>query len=126
MSDEQCSCFLASTEHRGDWARVRCCVVVKSIKDAKGQEYLWVKIDPPVIGQPFGLGNDDIHDLLLTPRYENSPLHPIPQSPVPVYVFRLIKTAVTDEVLNPEDMILAAWGEIYATKAEADVASHEE
>jgi len=127
VSNEQCSCFLASTEHGGDWARVRCCLVVESIKDAKGQEYLWVKIDPPVIGQPFGLGSEDIHDLLLTPRYEKSPLHPIAQSPLLVQVFRLInKTELTKEVINPQDMTLAAWSEIYATRAEADLVSREE
>lgn len=71
MSDNEANIFLASAEHRGDWSRVRKCAIMGKITDDKGHDYLWVRVDPPVMGQPYGLGNRDLMDLLScfhTPR----------------------------------------------------------
>ena len=40
MTDQDCDFFLASREHRDDWSKVRCCSVIRSMKDTVPQYVL--------------------------------------------------------------------------------------
>jgi len=112
--------FLASKEHRGDWGRVRRAAIVGRVTDTDGRDYLWIQVDPPVIGQPYDQGQQDIRDLLLRPHFEGDSLFPITRFPLPVYIFRVLSDAFTGEIMTPEALELAAWGEIYETKEDAE------
>lgn len=121
MSDKGISIFLASAEHRGEWSRVRRCSIVGRITDVEGRNYLWVRVDPPVIGQPYGLGNRDIADLLLLPHYEGTSLFPMSKFPLPVYIFRALDDGIFKDLpASSKYLQLAAWGEIYQTREEAE------
>jgi hypothetical protein len=121
MTDQDCDFFLASREHRDDWSKVRCCSVIRSMKDTAGKEYFCVSIEPPVIGQPYGLGDRNITAVFVTPHYDGASLSPLSDNPLPVLIFRPMDDMMPDT--NPIDLQrlkLAAWGEIYKSKAEAE------
>ena len=87
------------------------------ITDADGGEYLWVKIDPPVMGQPYALGEKDVTDVLLSPHFQETSVFPVSQFPLPVYIYRVLDDRVfTDPHPSPSLLKLVAWGEIYATR----------
>ncbi len=119
--NEATNLFLSSADQRGDWASVRRCAVIGKITDDKGRDYLWVRVDPPVIGQPYGLGSREISDLLLLPHYEGTSLFPISGFPLPVYIYRALDEGLFKGLHDSSNELqLAAWGEIYQTKEQAE------
>jgi hypothetical protein len=86
---------------------------------------LLVSVEPPVIGQSFGLGGEDIGELVLSPRYQGDSLFPIGSYPVSVSVYRLVNSEESRPrtALTPADVELVAWGEIYETAEEASAAT---
>jgi hypothetical protein len=121
MSAKETNIFLTSAEHRGEWSRVRRGSIMGKITDGEGRNYLWVRVDPPVIGQAYGLGNRDIADLLLLPHYEGTSLFPISEFPLPVYIFRSLDEGIFKGVpASSNNLQLAAWGEIYDRREDAE------
>jgi len=113
--------FLASKEHRGDWSRVRQAFLRGEITDSEGRLYLWIQVDPPVIGQPYGLGQENIGDLLLRPHFEGDSLFPISKFPTAVFIYRVIDNSLSvNKNLSTKTLELAAWGEIYETREHAE------
>ena len=112
--------FLGSSEQRDEWAEARACRIRGQLDGPHGAEYVWIQIDPPVIGQPYGLESEDIRDLLISPHYEGSSLVSPINYPVPVYVYRVLNTDILANLtFQAEDVALVAWGEIYETKEAA-------
>jgi hypothetical protein len=73
-----------------------------------------VGIDPPLIGQPFGLGANDITALILSTRHEGFSLFSLEEWPINVYVARISDTNVLDaECFEREQVQLIAWGEVF-------------
>lgn len=123
MLDNNEQVFLASREHRGDWSQLRRALLRGKINDTEGRSYLWVQVDPPVIGQPYGLGQEDISDLLLRTHFEGDSLFPISKFPTPVFIYRSVDNSMsTEKTLSAETLELAAWGEIYETREQAEEA----
>jgi hypothetical protein len=113
--------FLTSTEHTGEWARLRRCSIIGKLADDEGRDYLWVRVDPPVIGQTYGLGEQDLSDLLLLPHFERASLFPISQYPMPVYILRALEQGVFQGLpLSADKLGLAAWGELYDSRRKAE------
>jgi hypothetical protein len=56
-----------------------------------------VAIEPPVIGQTYGLGSEDIYHLLLATRWEGQTLWPISHWPTHVYVLRPLDKSVINQ-----------------------------
>lgn len=107
--------FLASSE-QDFLSEPRSISVIGFIKGEDRDDYLLVKIDPPLLGQPFGLGEKDISQLILATRHADSSLSCIAQWPVFVYVLRpLVSLESREEVKNGE-MELIAWAEVYKTE----------
>ncbi len=80
--------------------------------------HMWV--DPPIIGQPFGLGGEDISDIIVSPRYEGDSLFPIQRYPVAIHIYRPLDQGVfARERFKPEEIEMIAWGELYRTAEEA-------
>ena len=91
--------YLGSSEARGDFARARS-----------------IRIEPPVIGQAFGLGGEDIHDLIVSPHYVGSTLFPISEYPMPVHIYRALTTDVFTRLqFDRHEVTMEAWGELYRT-----------
>lgn len=116
--------FLGSTEVDGDLARVRSCWRKGRLECPHGAGCLAVTADPPIIGQPFGLGGSDITDIIVSPHYEGDSLFPITQYPVHVYIYRALRPEVFEgKPWSEDDIEMIAWGELYADAESARRAS---
>jgi hypothetical protein len=64
-----------------------------------------ITIDPPLIGQPFGLGQKDISELLIAARWKGFSLYPVNQWPISVYVIRIIDDSILQTKFFKKDQI---------------------
>lgn len=79
-----------------------------------------VEIDPPVIGQYYGLGGKDITNLILSARHEGFSLFPVKEWPCHVYVARILDDAITTTLTFTRDQVeVIAWGVIFRSVEEA-------
>jgi hypothetical protein len=124
MQDRVPDFFLGSSEHRGDWARARACWLTGGLRLEDGRECVRVDVAPPVIGQPFGLGDKDIDNLILVPRWKGAVFAKTIDHPMPVLVYRILNPSmVVQDVVHDSDIKLSAWGEIYSTLEAAEHAA---
>lgn len=112
--------YLASSEQRGDFAHPRACWVRRILTGPDEGQYVQVHVQPPVIGQAFGWGQDDIEDIIVAPRHVGSVLLPVQGFPVAVHVYVPRDEGVLQSgTFRPADFELAAWGELYRTEDDA-------
>jgi hypothetical protein len=107
-------------------SKPRSCWCVRRLRDANRDDYMIVTIDPPLIGQPFGLGGGDVTTLLLSTRHQGFSLYPVTEWPTNVYVARIVDPQVFDaESFTPEQVQLIAWGEIFDDLCKANSRAQE-
>lgn len=83
-------------------------------------DYLRVVIEPPIIGQPYGLGDRDIEDVFLATRYVGATLHPIGEWPMVVFVCRIVNAEIRySGRASGRDIDVMLIGELYPTQDEA-------
>ena len=113
--------FLASSEgYRLD--EPRRCKRIKRVHSDSRADLLLVKVEPPLIGQPYGLGGRDIDTLLVATRHEGDSLFPINRWPVLVHVARLlIENPEQREQIHDNEFESIAWAELYRTEEAARV-----
>ena len=111
--------FLASSEgYRLE--EPRSCKRVKRLRSDTRDDLLLVKIEPPLIGQPYGLGGKDIDTLIVATRHKGDSLFPIKEWPVFVHVARLlIDNPEKREKIRDDEFESIAWAELYQTEAAA-------
>jgi hypothetical protein len=111
--------YLASTEGY-DLEEPRRCWRVKQLTTDSRNDLLLVKIDPPLIGQKYGLGGRDIDLVLIAPRQQGGSLFPINEWPLYVHVARLLIENPEDrDTLHPNEFESIAWAELYRTEEDA-------
>ena len=115
--------FLASSEgYRLE--EPRRCKRIKRVKSDNRDDLLLISVEPPLIGQPYGLGGRDIDTVLLATRHKGASLFPIKAWPVFVHVSRLLIDNPADrEQIHDNEFELIAWAELYATEAAASAKS---
>ena len=92
----------------------RNCVVLGRYGGEHPDGYVLVSIDPPLIGQQFGLGGEDVHEVVLMSRWTERTLNPITEWPVFVHVFLPWgNVCAKSGQLGKEDLKSIAWAEIY-------------
>ena len=75
---------------------------------------------PPIIGQRYGLGGNDVTQLILATRHEGITLFPVTEWPAHVYVYRILdETLLKQKVFEDHQVETIAWGIIYRSLAEA-------
>ncbi len=80
-----------------------------------------VAVEPPVIGQPYGQGSEDIYYLLLATRWQGQTLWPISQWPTHAYVLRMLsKSAIEQPEIDQSQAQLIEWGELHRTYEDAN------
>jgi hypothetical protein len=113
--------YLASSEGY-ELEAPRQCWRIKRLVTNERNDFLLIKIDPPIIGQKFGLGGQDIFEVLVATRFSDDSLYPIKKWPVFVYVSRLlIENPELIESLSDNDFELIAWAELYESEESAKV-----
>jgi len=111
--------YLASTEGY-DLEMPRKCYLLRRLKSLNRDDLLLIKIEPPLIGQKFGLGGQDIHQVIIANRHKIGIVFPITYWPVYVYIARpLISLSDRDTEIQTTDMEVIAWGELYKTEKDA-------
>ena len=127
MTDERDPIFYLTTA--GEYkllSKPRACWFVRRLRDVNRDDYMLVRIDPPLIGQPFGLGATDITTLVLSTRHLGFSLYPVNGWPTNVYVARIVDPRVLDaESFTHEQVELIAWGEIFNDLEKATVRAQE-
>lgn len=110
--------YLTSTD---SFFEPRACFIQKRIMiEGKTNDILVVRISPNIIGQPYGLGGNNIDYVALSVRFAGSTLFPINEWPMYVHVYRIIN----DDFMNltkisPNEIQRIIWGELYETQDEA-------
>jgi hypothetical protein len=94
----------------------RRCFAVRRVRGDKRDDYLVVRIEPPVVGQPFGLGGQDIDHVILATRHVGESLFPIQRWPVFVHVARPLVPIEGRDMLHDGELESIAWAEIYQTE----------
>ena len=78
---------------------------------------------PPLVGQEYGLGGEDISSVLLSPRHKGHSLFPITAWPEFVFVARFLDEPIPVSGMVADDQVeLILWGVLHRTKAEAEAA----
>ncbi len=94
----------------------RACWFKKRLRDAVRDDWMLVSIEPPVIGQPYGLGSEDIYHLLLSTRFKGQTLFPVSEWPSHVYVARMQDKQIPDEQdFDSTQTQLIGWGTLCRT-----------
>jgi len=119
--EHQADFFLsAAAEVSGDMAIPRACWAKGRLRNSRRDDYLLVEVEPPIIGQPYGLGARTLQ-MIISSRYRGFSLFPVSDWPCDVYVSRILDDRVVNTSVVEEDQIeLMAWGRIYRTLAEAN------
>jgi hypothetical protein len=66
---------------------------IKRVATESGDDLLLMKINPPLVGQKFGLGDKDIDMVFVAPRHVGASLFPISEWPLFVHVARVSRQA---------------------------------
>jgi len=112
------TCFLSSMDSYALEA-TRQCEFVGSLRFDTGKECVIARLDPPILGQPFGVP-EDLNEVLLAARHQGDLLSSIREFPCSVFVARPLKNVKSGDVVCATDMVILAWAEIYRTKHDAE------
>lgn len=86
-----------------------------------GRPAVLVQIDPPVIGQPFGLGDKDIANPIFVAKWKGKPIPDRVVDSVPVLFFRmLVPVDLAQGIVHDAAVVLQSWGEIYPSMEAAE------
>ena len=111
--------YLASSEGY-NMEEPRRCWRVRRVATPGRDDFLLVKIDPPLIGQNYGLGDRDVDLVLIATRHVGSSLFPINEWPIFVHVARpLIENPELHDRLRDDQFQLIAWAALYQTEEKA-------
>jgi hypothetical protein len=101
------------SEPRACWSRAR-------LRDQVRDDYMLIQIEPPLIGQQFGLGDKDISQLIISARLQGDTLFPVSHWPFPVYVARVLNEKVVRTLsFVAGEVELIGWALIFRTHQEA-------
>jgi hypothetical protein len=122
---EQPDFFLASTESY-NLQEPREVFILKILHGTYRDDFMLVKIEPPIIGQRYGLGGKDISEVVIVSRHESESLLNIKDWPMSVHVARpLVDDLKKKNSLDEKEIELIAWAEIYKTEEDAMKAKSE-
>jgi hypothetical protein len=101
------------------WSQPRACRSL-GVVPGPARPLLGLAIDPPVIGQPYGLGGEDIEQIVVTPV---NPRHSVDPLTLPTDVHVLLPRAPFDPSAGPlgaTDLRNIARAKLLATREEAE------
>lgn len=99
---------------------IRACCKIKRLLGNHPDGYMLCDIDPPIMGQPYGLGGQDIHKIIVASRHRGYSIFSINEWPAYVHVARLTNDEVTDKFMIAEnDIESIGWAEIYESPESA-------
>jgi hypothetical protein len=118
LSKAEADFFIASSEGYSMEEPRRCRMIRRLCGDHR-DDYLLVRLEPPLIGQPFGLGASDIDQVVLATRHLGDSLFNVRRWPVSVHVARPLVPLDSRDLVHDDEMEEIAWAEIYQTEQSA-------
>jgi len=116
----------AAGEVRGDLATLRACWRKARLRDEVRDDHMLIEIKPPLIGQAYGVGSQDITRLLICSRYQGFTLFPVTEWPCHVSIARILDASITKTLVFTRDQVeVIAWGMIFPTIEEANAQAKE-
>jgi len=116
----------AGGEVTGDLVSTRACWTKGRLRDRIRDDHMLIEIEPPIIGQAYGLGGRDITKLVLSARYQGDTLFPVKQWPCHVYVARILDESIAKTLtFTSQQVEMVAWGMIFQTVEEANAQAEE-
>jgi hypothetical protein len=120
MTELEPDFYLASSEGYG-LDRPRACYCIRRLHGATRDDYLLARLEPPLSGQPYGLGDRAITNVVIATRHVGASLFPIAEWPVAVHVARpLVADAERLELIADGDLEEIGWAELYPSRAAAE------
>lgn len=117
------SFYLVSTDSLPLLSPRKCFIQERMTADCvppREDDYLRVRVEPPIMGQPYGLVNKDIEDVVLATRWKGATLHPVSKWPMHVFVCRIIDEKIRGSgKASPGDLEVILIGDLYPTRDEA-------
>ena len=112
--------FISAAGENRELADPRACVIKARLRDQIRDDHMLIEVEPPVIGQPYGLGDRNILCLVLSPFYVGSRFFPVSEWPCHVYIARLLDESVTKTLAFTRDQVqVIAWGTIFPSLDQA-------
>jgi hypothetical protein len=119
MAKHEPDFYLRSTEYDA-LAEPRKCWRLKRLRGDFRDDFLLIQVDPPIIGQPLGLGGDDVDKVIVAPRHIGVSLFPIVDWPVFVHVALPLTQYIEDwDLIGDQESRVIYWAELYPTWEEA-------
>jgi hypothetical protein len=83
-------------------------------------DLMLVSIEPPVIGQKYGLGGSDIDEVVIASRHKGESLRNVARLPISVHVARLREPlAPGQRTIDEATLVSIAWADVYGSEEEA-------
>lgn len=99
----------------------RKCIAEQRLCVPKRDDYLLARVEPPFVGQGYGLGDKDIDEVVLATRLQGDTLFPMSTWPIEVYVCRILNERIkTTGTATAEDVQVIFWGTLYQTLEDAE------
>jgi hypothetical protein len=112
MDDRLPDFFMILGESPGLVQQLKC-YAIKRFPAARRDDYLLIRVAPPVDGQRYDVPNL-ITEFVIAARPKGVSLFPVRKWPVEVYVLRiLIENPAERDLLKDEELALVDWGTIY-------------
>lgn len=110
----------AGREVMGDMAIPRACRTIGRLRDPIRDDHMLIEVEPPIIGQVYGLGQHNITKVILSARYQGDTLFPVTEWPCHVYVTRIVDENIIKILMFTREQVeMIAWGMIFRTIEEA-------
>jgi hypothetical protein len=114
MKDHEFIFNLECKSREPDIQGPRTCRLLEKMSAPDRDDYWLAVVDPPFIGQHFGLGAEDVSQVIVATRLKNySLVHPSPGA-ISVYIARIADANVvrTKTIRSPDQIQLILWCEL--------------
>jgi hypothetical protein len=112
--------FLSAAGENEGLTSPRACWEKGRLKDQVRDDHMLVEIEPPLIGQNYGLGSKDITNLILSARHAGSSVFQVKEWPCHIYVARILDDTITKTLTFTRNQVeIIAWGMLFRTLDEA-------
>jgi len=113
MNPEIPDFYMTSSESH-QFRQLRKCYSIKRFHANKRDDYLLIRISPPLEVPEHGIAGNQISELIIATHDKGVSLFPVTKWPVRVYVLQpLIEKPEERDILKDDEMILIGWAEIY-------------
>jgi hypothetical protein len=115
MNEQMPDFYLTSSEdHRLN--QPRKCYRVRRFPANRRDDYLLIRISPPIEGRNFGLGDIEVSEVVIASRHNGVSLFPVKKWPISVYLLHtIVQNPAERTMLRENELTLIGWAEIYDT-----------